>query len=57
MESDTTMPGDRLHDPIETPAGKRESTPVFSAAIMPVNGAINNPPLSHYQNAPMRFRA
>jgi len=22
MESDTTMPGDRLHDPIETPAGK-----------------------------------
>ena len=57
MESDTTMPGDRLHDPIETPAGKRESTPVFSAAIMPVNGAINDPPLSHYQNAPMRFRA
>lgn len=26
MESDTTLPGDKLHDPVETPAGKREFT-------------------------------
>lgn len=26
MESDTTVPGDKLHDPVETPAGKREFT-------------------------------
>jgi len=26
MESDTTLPGDKLNDPVETPAGKRELT-------------------------------
>ena len=36
MESDTTVPGDKLHDPIETPAGKREPTPVLSVAIITV---------------------
>ena len=25
MESNATVPGDKLHDPVETPAGKRES--------------------------------
>lgn len=29
MESDTVAPGDRLNDLVETPAGKREYTPVF----------------------------
>ena len=36
MESDTTVPGEKLHDPVETPAGKRESTPVISIAIITV---------------------
>lgn len=34
MESDTTVPGDKLHDPVETPAGKRESIPV---SVLPLN--------------------
>ena len=34
MESDTTVPGDKLNDPVETPAGKRESTSVFSIAVI-----------------------
>lgn len=49
MESDTTLPGDKLHDPIETPAGKRESTPVFSTILEPVNGAVSS-------NAPTHIR-
>jgi len=36
MESDTTVPGDKLHEPVETPAGKRESTPILSVAIITV---------------------
>ena len=32
MESDTTVPGDRVHDPVETPAGKRELTLVLCVA-------------------------
>ena len=36
MESDTTVPGDKLHDPVETPAGKRKSTPVINVAIITV---------------------
>ena len=36
MESDTTVPGDKLHDPVETPAGKREPTPVLSVAVITV---------------------
>jgi len=32
MESDTTVPGDKIHDPVETPAGKGESTQFFSVA-------------------------
>lgn len=46
MESDTTMPGDGLHDPVETPAGRRECTPVFSVPIILENGAMSDPPLS-----------
>lgn len=53
MESDTTIPGDKLHEPIKTPAGNRESTSVFTVAVIPVNGIISNPPLSHSGNAPM----
>ena len=34
MESDVTVPGNKLHDPVETPAGKREPTPVFSVAVI-----------------------
>lgn len=41
MESDTTLPGEKLCDPIETPAGKREFTPVFSVTSIPVNGATS----------------
>jgi hypothetical protein len=33
MESDTTVPGDKLHDPVETPAGKREQ-PQFSEFLV-----------------------
>jgi len=33
MESDTTVPGDKLHDPVETPAGKRESTHFISTTV------------------------
>jgi len=36
MESDTTVPGDKLNDPVETPAGKRESTPFLDTAVMTV---------------------
>jgi len=32
MESDTTVPGDKVHDPVETPAGKRKSTLVLRVA-------------------------
>jgi hypothetical protein len=49
MESDTTVPGDKLHDPVETPAGKRESTPVLRVCQYTCNGAISNPPLSHWK--------
>ena len=38
MESDTTVPGNKLHDPVETPAGKRESASVLSVAVINVTG-------------------
>ena len=56
MESDTTLPGDKLHDPVETPAGKRESAPIFNVTLIPVNGATNNPISSnHHQTHQCSF--
>jgi hypothetical protein len=49
MESDTMLPGEKLHDPVETPAGKRESTPVFSVTSIPVNGAKSHRPSSNHR--------
>lgn len=43
MESDTTVPGDGLRDPVETPAGNGEPAPVFSVTVVTVNEAISNP--------------
>ena len=48
MESDTTVPGDKLHDPVETPAGRRESVRFSVFPLSLYNNVLTNPPLSHY---------
>ena len=52
MESDTTVPGDKLHDPIETPAGKGESTRFSSVSVK----SIERLPSSYYARVRVRVQ-